>query len=117
MQQRVPTNSEQAPAPLSRSQRTHARLSWPERLARNGRERLLAYLATHLPDLSASSLAWLMVTLRLANRPATMPLLVQAAALLNQRQQPTGSWQSEDGPERDAHATLEALRAFMLLSA
>ncbi|HEX4714631.1 MAG TPA: hypothetical protein VH164_06860, partial [Ktedonobacteraceae bacterium] len=78
-------------------------------------ERLLAYLAARLSDLSASSLAWLTVTLRLANWPATTPLLVQAAALLNHLQQPDGNWQSEDGPERDVHATLEALRAFMLL--
>jgi len=78
-------------------------------------ERLMAYLATRLPDLSASSLAWLTVTLHLASWPATTPLLVQAAALLNQQQQPTGNWQSEDGPERDVHATLEALRAFTLL--
>lgn len=78
-------------------------------------ECLMAYLATRLPDLSASSLAWLTVTLRLATWSATTPLLVQAAALLSQQQQPTGSWQSEDGPERDVHATLEALRAFMLL--
>jgi hypothetical protein len=78
-------------------------------------ERLIAYLATRLSDLSASSLAWLMITLRLANWPATTPLIVQAATLLNQQQQPTGNWQSEDGPKRDVHATLEALRAFMLL--
>ncbi|GHO48844.1 hypothetical protein [Ktedonospora formicarum] len=76
---------------------------------------LLAYLANRLPDLSASSLAWLMVTLRLANWPATTPLIAQAAALLNQLQQPAGNWQSEDGPEQDVHATLEALRAFMFL--
>lgn len=78
-------------------------------------ERLLAYLATRLPDLSGSHLAWLTVTLRLANWPATTPLIVQAASLLKQQQQPTGNWQSEDGPEQDVHATLEALRAFTLL--
>lgn len=78
-------------------------------------ERIMVYLATCLPDLSASSLAWLIVTLRLAGWPATTPLLVQAAALLKQQQQPTGNWQSEDGPERDVHATLEVLRAFALL--
>ena len=78
-------------------------------------ERLLSYLATRLPDLSASSLAWLLVTLRRANWPATTPLLVQAAALLNQLQQPAGNWQSEDGSEQDVHATLEALHAFTLL--
>ena len=78
-------------------------------------ERLLAFLTTRLPDLSGSSLAWLIVTLRLANWPVTAPLLVQAAALLNQLQQPAGNWQSEDGPGQDVHATLEALRAFSLL--
>jgi hypothetical protein len=80
-------------------------------------ERLLAYLATRLADLSASSLAWLTVTLRLANWPATTPLIVQAAALLTPLQQSAGNWQSEDGPEQDVHATLEALRAFTLLQA
>jgi hypothetical protein len=37
VQQGVSANPELAPAPLSRSQRAHTRLSWPERLARNRR--------------------------------------------------------------------------------
>ena len=37
----------------------------------------------------------------------TAPALVPA-------QSPDGRWPSEDGPERDAHSTLEALRALRL---
>jgi hypothetical protein len=36
VQQGISANPELAPAPLSRPQRAHTRLSWPERLARNG---------------------------------------------------------------------------------
>lgn len=72
---------------------------------------LLTYLQTRLPDLHASNLAWLIVTLRLADLPAEMPILAQAAGRLAQQQQPAGNWQSEDGAERDVHATLEAMRA------
>lgn len=74
-------------------------------------ERILICLSTRLLDLSASSLAWLIVTLRLAGLPATTPLIAQAASLLEQQQQPAGNWESEDGPDQDVHATLEALRA------
>lgn len=37
--------------------------------------------------------------------------MAQAAALLARRQEADGRWSSEDGPARDVHATLVALRA------
>jgi hypothetical protein len=37
--------------------------------------------------------------------------MAQAAALLARRQEADGRWPSEDGPARDVHATVEALRA------
>lgn len=76
-------------------------------------ERILAYLETHLHHLPASNLAWLITTLRLAGLPVTIPLIAQAASLLERLQQPAGNWASEDGPEQDVHATLESLRALL----
>lgn len=73
--------------------------------------RILAHLATRLPRLAASNLGWLVVTLQKAGLPIDHPLLEQATDRLGAEQQPDGRWLSEDGPERDVHATLEALCA------
>jgi hypothetical protein len=73
--------------------------------------RVCDYLLERLPDLSPGSLAWLLVTLAIAAMPDGHPLVSEAVMRLEGSQLPDGRWQSEDGPERDAHATLEALRA------
>jgi hypothetical protein len=73
--------------------------------------RVCDYLVERLPDLSPGSLAWLLVTLAIAGMLAGHPLVPEAVMRLEGSQLPDGRWQSEDGPERDAHATLEALRA------
>ena len=77
-------------------------------------QQIFNYLQQQLPTLLASNLAWLMTTLLLAGVPMTEPLIEQAASLLAQSQEQDGRWPSEDGPERDVHATLEAMRALRL---
>jgi hypothetical protein len=77
-------------------------------------ERICRYLYDRLADLAASHLAWLITTFALAGVPATDALLAAAAGRLAATQAPDGRWPSEDGPARDTHTTLEALRALRL---
>jgi hypothetical protein len=77
-------------------------------------ERAFSALARRLGDLPASSLAWLLSTLLLAGAPSDHPLVEQAAVRLELLQEPDGRWSSEDGPTRDVHTTVEALRALTL---
>jgi hypothetical protein len=77
-------------------------------------EIVFSALAGHLADLPASSLAWLLSTLLLVGVQLDHPLLEHAASRLEQLQEPDGRWSSEDGPARDVHTTLEALRTFHL---
>ena len=74
-------------------------------------ERALGHLGALLPDLDAGNLAWLAVALVSAGLPTKHPLLRRAMAMLTGRQRPDGRWESEDGPARDVHTTLEVLRA------
>lgn len=75
-------------------------------------ERATAALATHLDsETPASALAWLLTTLLLSGFPARHALVHRAAELLARAQRPDGGWSSEDGPDRDVHTTLEAIRA------
>jgi hypothetical protein len=74
-------------------------------------ESVTSYLSARLHDLAASNLSWLITTYLAAGTPPTHPLLEAAASLLAQQQQDGGHWQSEDGPEHDVSATLEALYA------
>src|SRR5688572_6054403 len=64
-----------------------------------------------LPDVTASGLAWLVICLAAAGVPAHHPTVRGAIQRLGPLQQPDGRWASDDGPARDVHATLEALRA------
>lgn len=78
-------------------------------------ERVFARLAARLDeDFPTSNLGWLVTTLRAAGVPAEHSLIGKAASLLAGRQEGDGRWPSEDGPGRDVHATLEALRALRL---
>lgn len=77
-------------------------------------ERTCRYLTGRVPDMPASSLAWLITALSLGGLPAGDTRVQQAAERLAGLQQPDGRWASEDGAERDVHASLEALRALRL---
>ena len=74
-------------------------------------ERVSSYLNTILHVLNASNLAWLIVSWLIVQIPASHPLLNRAALLLERGQGQDGRWPSEDGPQRDVHSTLEAVRA------
>lgn len=77
-------------------------------------ERVHAYLLTRINDLTSSSLAWMIITMRMVGFLANHPLIEQSITFLENGQQPDGHWLSEDGPSHDIHATLEALRALQL---
>jgi hypothetical protein len=72
------------------------------------------YLETRLADLSASGLAWLIVSLRISGVPANLEMIETAVSLLETAQGEDGRWSSEDGEVFDVNATLEALRALKL---
>lgn len=82
---------------------------------RDTAERAMQYLDTIVDLLPPSNLAWLILTLTGAEIPIHHPLLEHATARLTEEQQNDGRWVSEDGPEQDVHATLEALRALMMI--
>jgi hypothetical protein len=84
------------------------------RLGRKEAKRIFNYLEQQLPALPASNLAWLLSTLLLAGVQLSESIIEQAASLLEQLQEQDGRWMSEDGPERDVHATLEALHVLRL---
>jgi hypothetical protein len=74
-------------------------------------ERVCGHLHTRLGEMPAGNLAWMITTFALAGVPATDNLLTAAADRLGGMQAEDGRWASEDGPARDGHVTLEALRA------
>jgi len=57
-----------------------------------------------------SYLAWLICCLRDAGLPAHHPFVRHSLDELAKKQRPNGSWDSEDGEEFAANATIEALR-------
>ncbi len=77
-------------------------------------ERVCGHLYTWLGEMPASNLAWIVTTFALAGVPATDSLITAAADRLAEMQAEDGRWPSEDGPARDGHVTLEALRALRL---
>lgn len=77
-------------------------------------ERVCGYLHSRLEEMPAGNLAWIITTFALAGVPATDTLMVEAARRLAESQAEDGRWRSEEGPERDGHVTLEALRALRL---
>jgi len=84
------------------------------RLRRQEAKRAFNYLERQLPALPASNLAWLLSTLLLAGTPPSEFIIRQAVSLLEQHQEQDGRWASEDGSERDVHATLEVLHILRL---
>ena len=66
--------------------------------------------ANYSPEWQGSYLAWLLRCLQDAGLPADHPLVARCLADLISKQQADGSWESEDGEEFAASATVEALR-------
>jgi hypothetical protein len=76
--------------------------------------RALDCLATRMrDDVPSSSLAWMLTTLAGLGVSRDHPLITQATRLLLAQQRADGSWASEDGPDRDPYATVEALRGLI----
>jgi hypothetical protein len=74
----------------------------------------LDYLATQLDvETPAGALGWMLTTLAPLGVSKEHPAIVKAVALLDERQRPDGGWTSEDGPERDAWVTMQALLALI----
>ena len=78
--------------------------------------RIYGFLESRVPELPASSLAWLISALSGAGLAPTHPLVAAAGARLAQSQAGDGRWPSGDGPTHDTDTTLEALYALKLLS-
>jgi hypothetical protein len=75
-------------------------------------KRTLDYLATRLHgEMPAGALGWMLTTLAPLGVPPEHPAIVKALALLSEQQRPDGGWTSEDGSERDAWVTAQALLA------
>jgi hypothetical protein len=71
-----------------------------------------AYLEARLDDQwDASALAWMLNTYLNAGIAPSTPLLARARALLEQAQQPNGSFSSDDGDPFILDATIQAVRA------
>jgi hypothetical protein len=76
--------------------------------------RTLDHLATLLGDsVPAGALGWMLTTLAPLGVAPDHPALVKALALLAEQQRPDGGWTSEDGPDRDAYVTVQALLALV----
>lgn len=77
--------------------------------------RVLDHLAGQMSnEVPAGALAWMLTTFGPIGVPIEHPLIQRATAQLASQQREDGSWASEDGPERDAYVTAEALRALIL---
>jgi hypothetical protein len=77
-------------------------------------DHVFGFLSQQISSLPVSNLAWLLSTLLLAGVPAEHSLIQRASSLLMKQQKQDGRWLSEDGPERDVHATLESLRVLRI---
>jgi len=70
----------------------------------------LDYLATQINDETpAGALSWMLTTLAAVNVPLEHPVIAKALTMLSEQQRPDGGWTSEDGPERDAWVTTQAV--------
>lgn len=72
-----------------------------------------AYLTRRLDTFDAGDLAWMSATLHIAGVPAKNALRRAIAQRLSAMQADDGRWRGADGPERDVHVTLEAMRALI----
>jgi squalene-hopene cyclase-like protein/prenyltransferase/squalene oxidase-like repeat protein len=86
------------------------RLEWGQQDVPEQATRTLDYLATQLDDETpAGALGWMLTTLAPLGLSSEHPVIVKAVALLSEQQRPDGGWTSEDGPDRDAWVTMQAM--------
>jgi hypothetical protein len=74
-------------------------------------DNVYAFLEGRVPEMPASSLAWLIIALRGVGLEAGHSLVLSGAMRLAGLQAGDGRWPSEDGPGGDVSATLDALYA------
>ena len=85
-------------------------LTGADDLAGRMEARLERFIRGGLP---ASSLTWLLSALRIAKVSPSADVARHAASQLITQQRLDGGWPSEDGPDRDVHVTLEAIRSLL----
>lgn len=73
-------------------------------------EKVIASCQGHMDGLSASSLAWMGVSLIIGRIRQKNPIIKRAADKLLTLRQPGDYWESEDGTDRNCHTTIEAIR-------
>ena len=81
---------------------------------RTASEKVFDWLEQRVWDLAVSNLSWLVLSMNSAGIPSDHSLIKKAVSLLEHFQSADGHWSSEDGPDRDVHATLEALYSLRL---
>lgn len=74
-------------------------------------QQIMDKLQVRLPELEASSLAWMMNCLCVMGVSPQSSLIAESLSKLDGLQQANGHWPSEDGDGKAVHTTLEALRA------
>ena len=88
------------------------RLNWGSQELPDNARRALDHLAIRLDaTVPSGALGWMLTTLAPLGVPPEHPAIVKAVALLGEQQRPDGGWTSEDGSERDAYVTAQALIA------
>jgi hypothetical protein len=73
-------------------------------------DKVITACKTHMEGMTASSLAWMGVTLIIGRMRRKHPLIQMAADKLLALRQPGDYWESEDGRQWNSHTTIEALR-------
>jgi hypothetical protein len=90
------------------------RLNWPpppvSALARRALDHLASLLDNTVPG---GALGWMVTTLAPLGVAPEHPAVAKALALLAEQQRADGGWTSEDGPDRDAYVTAQALMALI----
>jgi hypothetical protein len=90
------------------------RLNWRPPDLPDPARRALDHLATQLDDtIPAGALGWMLTTLAPLGVSPEHPVIVKALTLLSNQQRPDGGWTSEDGADRDAYVTVQALVALI----
>ncbi|NJM42017.1 MAG: hypothetical protein HC853_15315, partial [Anaerolineae bacterium] len=89
---------------------------WTKLGEREYAARIIRHLGDCIDTMSASDLAWLIISFGLAGLPANHALMYAAAVRLNKQQQPTGPWKGDEAATavNDVHVTVEALRALKM---